>query len=143
MRTRIVPGAEVDVPTTAEVGQLIVQAFEAQRQEMYRREKSSIVLDGTGAGTTIFKLTRLYDWVCERVTISAGAGGAVEFYENQVADTDLLEDITLNARGRYSDSFSNNLFIPAGSQLFVVFAGAGNNGLASVNLQVRLIRATG
>lgn len=141
-RQMVRPGGSLDIATPQEMADLIAAAFSQHQNEHYRREKGVVNLDGTGAGQDGKVVApRLYDYVLERVTASAAAGAVISFYENQQANTDLLESVTIPASGLYSDSFSNSLFLPAGSKLLVVVSAGGANGQATYNLQIKMIRA--
>lgn len=142
MLTKIRHGAEVDIPTQREIAQIIATAFDRQQSETYRRMKGSINLDGTGAGVERVRVnTQQYDALLERVTLTSGPNALFQFYENAQQGSDLLEVVQLGAAGLYSDSFSNNIYIPAGSQLFIAVTGGAANGQATYNLQIKLIKA--
>lgn len=146
-RQKIVHGAEIDTVTPQELAEVIAKAFEEKRPEQYHRIRGIVNLDANGNGQNrppdeSINVPPQYDLLLERVVI--GGVGAVNsvvcLYENQVQDTDLLEVIQMGAAGRYSDSFSNNLYIPANSQLFVVVTGGVANGQVTYNLQGRLVK---
>ena|SRR5487761_130339 len=130
-------GATIDATTTAETAAIIAAAFEHQNADEYWREKGAILLDGTGAGNTLLKVSSQYDWLLERVTLT-GVNALVSIYENQVAGADLLEVVQIGAVGLYSDSFSNILWVPANSQVVISVSGGPSNGQMTFNLQIKL-----
>lgn len=147
-RQRISHGSEIDAATPREVAQIIAQAFPRERAAEYRRFKGVVNLSAAGAGQnqvpddTIYAPPQ-YDLVLERVTLggSGAVGAVVALYENQISDVDLLEIIgPIPATGKYSDSFSNNIYVPSNSAVFVVVT-TGVAGLqVTYNLQGRLIK---
>jgi len=141
MRQRLAPGAEIDAATPDEVEQRIKAALDRHQQTNRRSEKNAVQLDGTGSGTGKFALSRLYDAELERVTVTGAANGLVQIYANNPnSGTDMLEVIQLGALGLYSDSFSNNIWVPAGTQIFVVCSNGTPNGQMTYNIQMQLIR---
>lgn len=144
MRQQIKHGAMIDAATPDEVAEAFrtfLRDNVRKDREEYRIEKGAVLLDGGGNGQLTFRAPRSYNWFAERITATGGASTTVTFYENTAGQgSDLRENITLDTNGRYSDSFSNDLFIPAGSTLFVVFAGAAGAGLnGTVNMQIRMV----
>jgi hypothetical protein len=140
MKQRISHGATVDATTPDEVARIIAAAFDTRQDYDYHREVGAINLDGTGAGSQARHLTRQYAWLCERIAVTAGANALITLYHNQQQGTDLVEVIQLGAAGMYSDSFANNLYVPAGSRLLIVCSGGAANGQMTYNIQARLIQ---
>lgn len=111
---------------------------DSQDDAGYTRLKGSVSLSATGGGTVTLPVPLGYDWVLQRATITSTANGSVTLYENTTNPSDTLE--VIGSSLLYSDAFDNDIFIPSGSQLLIVFAGAGNNGTGTYNLQVKLIK---
>lgn len=137
---KVVHGGTIETVTPQELGKIIADAFGERRDTEYRRHKDTAAADGGGNCVLTVTAPRMYDWICERVTLVGTNGGAVNFFENQQAFPDLMEAVTLNANGLYSDSFSNTMLLPAGSKLLIVFSGITPAAPCSVNLQVRMVR---
>lgn len=144
-KQRIAHGQTIDTASTEEIAELLAQAFSQQRPLEYRRFKNVINLDGTGTGLTKaadILVPSQYDLLLERVTIGGpGAVGAVvTIYENQVQDTDLLEVIgPIGAVGKYSDSFSNTMYVTANSAVLINVTSGAVSSQVTYNLQGRLI----
>lgn len=148
MRQRISHGADIDTATPAEVAGIVAAAFERKRPSEYHRSKGIINLTAAGAGTTQGQdviVPPQYDMLLERVTI--GGGGApsalICIYENHdSSDADLLEVIQMGTVGKYSDSFSNCVYITAHSAIRITVTGGVANLQITYNLQARLIPST-
>lgn len=143
MLQQITQGAWIDTATPDEIMAAfkeLVSAVQRTSPDSRRIEKKVVTLDAGGNGQVVFAAPRKYDWYCERITATGGPTTTLVLYENQIQGSDLAENISLDANGRYTDSFDNVLFIPGGSQLIGVFAGAGGANLqGTVKLQVRLV----
>ena len=64
-------------------------------------------------------------------------------YENDTAsDTNLLEWVVVGAALKYSDSFSNRIYLTANSSIIITVTGGTANLQVTYNLQGRLIPAT-
>lgn len=151
MKQKIVPGQTLDIATTSEVGEAVARALTLQNVTEYQRYKGSILLNAAGIGqvdeTQAVRASAQYDLILTRVAIGGGgvaAGALVLFYENSSAsEADLLEVIQLGAGGRYSDSFANQLYLPANSKLIIAVSGGPANGVVSYNLQGEVQRHPG
>jgi len=148
-RQRIMHGSEVDAATPAEVAQIIAAAFPAQHAHEYRRFKGAIQLNAAGFGQNQVPDDAIYappqyDLLLERVSL--GGNGAlattvIGIFENQLSDVDLLEVITIGAALKYSDSFSNNIYVTSNSAIIVSVIVAGSPNLQiTYNLQGRLVK---
>lgn len=142
MRQRIAHGATIDTATPDEVAALIAGAFDRRDDYDFKREPGTVNLDANGNGTKTLHLTRQYAWLCERVALTTqpAAAALIALYHNQVQGSDLAEVVQLGAAGMYSDSFSNRLYVPAGSQLVIAVTGGAANGQATFSIQIRLIK---
>jgi hypothetical protein len=143
-RQRIIHGKELDVATPQDVAEILARQFDAQSSSAYYRCRGNLFLDSNGNGTdNKNKAPRSHDWILERIalTTTPAATGVVGIYENQVDPGDLLEIIQFGAGGIYTDSFSNCIFLPAGSSLCVNCVGGPASGQITYNVQVRLQKA--
>ena len=119
----------------------IVRAIrDTELSEEYLRRKGIITLDATGAGVSTIQVPQGFDWILQRVTLSAAAAGNVSLYENTQAPSELLETVTLPANFTYSDGFNNNIYVPGGSSLLVVFTGGGANAQGTYNIQIQQLK---
>lgn len=137
---------ELETATPTEVAE-IVAAFSRKEATQYRRPKGIINITAAGTGQTAdpdLVIPSQYDMLLERVTFGGNAlilNTTIGVYENQVADTDLLEWVQINASLKYSDSFSNRMYITANSKIIIAVTGATPNLQVTYNLQGRLIPA--
>lgn len=146
-RQRISHGSEINTATPEEVAAIVATAMDRKQVTEYRRLKGIINLDASGNGQSRpaeNKIPSQFDILLERVTIGgAGAVSAlVVVYENQVQDSDLLEVIQLGTVGKYSDSFSNRIYVTANSAIILAVTGGVPNLQVTYNLQGRLIPAS-
>lgn len=147
MRQRVVHGATLDIATPSEVAS-IVDALTANVQENYTRRKGVVALNASGNGQASDEdlvVSAQYDWLCQRVTLGGGplaANALVSFYENDAgSDANLLEVVQLGTAGKYSDSFSNEMYVPANSKLIIaVTGGPATDGQVTYNIQIRYIK---
>jgi hypothetical protein len=142
-KQRVTPGGTIDTVTPAELGEAIANAFSYQAVEEYDRHKGVVLLDANGAGHSIIgiKVPSHYDYFFERVAIGGGAQAAnalILMCENEISDVQLLEVIQLGGAGYYSDSFSNDIHVPAGSVVKLGITGGPANGQVTYNMQVRI-----
>lgn len=150
MRQRISHGAEIDAATPDEVARIVAAANARQGPREYRRLKGIINLNATGTGQTTpqangdLVVPSQYDLLLERVTFggTGAANALIGVYENQVADTDLLEIAQLGAAGKYSDSFSNRIYVTANSVIYIAVTGGVASLQVTYNMQGRLIKAS-
>lgn len=142
MRQRIAHGNAIDAATPGEIADIIAAAFDRQTDYDYHREPGTVNLDANGDGSVTKHLTRQYAWLCERIAVTTqpAAAAIVALYHNQVQGSDLAEVISLGAAGMYSDSFSNRLYVPAGSHLVITCTGGTANGQLTYSIQTRLIK---
>lgn len=147
-RQRMMHGAEIETATPSEVAE-IVAAFAREPAVEYKRFRGVINLNAAGAGQNSVPDDPIYappqyDLLLERVAIggSGAAGAVVELYENDIqSDANLLEVISVAAvPGKYSDSFSNNIYVPANSAVFILVGGGVANLQVTYNIQGRLIK---
>jgi hypothetical protein len=128
---------------------LLAGVFDRQKLTDYRRFKGVINLNAAGAGQNDtfnpILVPSQYDLLLERVTIggNGAASALVVLYENQVADTDMLEVIGMGTVGKYSDSFSNRIYVTANSNVLIAVTGGTPNLQVTYNLQGRYIAASG
>lgn len=146
MRQKISHGAEIDAATPAEVAAIIAGVFDRKAPTEYRRLKGIINLNAAGAGSTAaadLLVPSQYDLLLERVAFggNGGANALVGVYENQASDTDLLEIVQMGAIGKYSDSFSNCIYLTANSSVLIAVTGGVANLQVTYNMQGRLIPA--
>ena len=146
MKQRISHGAEIDAATPDEIARIIAAAFSRAPTAQYRRAKGIVNLNASGNGQTQVAdllVPAQYDLLLERVAIggNGAASALVCLYENQQSDTDLLEVISLGTVGKYSDSFSNRMYVTANSSVLIVVTGGVANLQVTYNLQGRLIPA--
>jgi hypothetical protein len=141
MRQRIAHGAELDIATPAEIAAIFANQKRDDDIEYYTRFRSTF-LNGSGTTTDSVKVPSQYDWLLERISV-AGPGAVnalVGVYENEVVNSTLLEIIQLGSAGFYTDSFSNNLYVPANSQIvFAVVTGVAGQQI-SYNYQIKMIK---
>lgn len=147
MRQTIAHGKEIDVATPSEVAELISAQFARRRPEQYRREKGIIDLDANGNGSTHHGIvvSSQYDLLLERITFGGNgllAATTIGVYENQVMDTDLLEWVVIGPSLKYSDSFSNCIYVTANSAIMIAVTGGTANLQVTFNAQGRLIPAS-
>lgn len=145
MKQRIAHGATIDAATPEEVAAIFSRVRDQRDDVDYHREKGIINLDAAGKGVRAVHVSRQYNWRMERVAI--GGPGAVNALvtineSDSGSDADMLEVIQLGTAGRYSDSFSNSLWVPAGQRIWLVVTGGAASGQVMFNFQVRLHKAT-
>lgn len=136
MKQRIAHGAEIDAVTPDELREELAHLH---HHDLWHVEKGVIDLSA-GVGNKPIKVSGEYDWLMKRATI--GGAGAVNalvlISENDSgSDADLLEVIQVGASGRYSDAFSNDLWIPAKTKL-IVSVSNGAAGQVTFNFRVKL-----
>lgn len=141
MRQLLKHGATIEAATPAEVADIIAATLDTQRSIDYYPIKGTIDLDASGNGqVALERVSPQYDWLMERVAI-AGPGAVsalVAIFEGTTNPSDMREVIQMGAAGMYSDSFSNDMWIPGNSMVIVsVTAGVASEQLA-YNFQVRL-----
>lgn len=141
-RHKINPGGYLDIPSLDEIKGLFEQrGGDRARGMQYQRHKGSIKTDANGVGLGTVDVSPQYDWSIERITI-AGPGAAnalVQVCIDELSASALAEVIQLGATGLYSDSFSNKLFVPANSRLYIGVTGAVASSNITYNLQTRLV----
>lgn len=145
MKQRIVPGQMVDILTLDELKGYFEEAGASRKQaRQFRRVNGTMQVSTAGAAQATEDVSPQYDWSIERVTISGpGAVNAlVQFYQDEIAPSMMLEVVQVGAAGLYSDSFSNCLHVPANSVLYVAVTGGVANGAVAYNLQVRQVPST-
>lgn len=140
MRQMIAHGGFIDAVTPTELATALARGQDRQDDVSWRIFKGAVILDATGAGTTAEKTPRMYDVILERITITGAVNGLIGIYENQVNGADLREIISLGTAGMYSDSFSNRIYIPAGSSIVLSCSGGPVNGQFTYNMQAKLIK---
>jgi len=150
MRQRISHGADIDAATPAEVAAIIAKVLDRQQTTEYRRLKGIVNLSAAGAGQTAVAdlvIPSQYDLLLERVTLGGNglvAATTIGIYENDAAsDTNLLEWVVVGTPLKYSDGFSNRIYVTANSSIMIVVAGGTANLQVTYNLQGRLIPANG
>lgn len=144
-KQRVSHGAEIETATPSEVAAIIAAAFDRKQVTEFRRLKGVVNLGAAGTGTT--KIADLvvpsqYDLLLERVTFAGNgtlAATTIGVYENQVNDADLLEWVVIGASLKYSDSFSNRIYVTANSAVVIDVIGGAANLQVTYNLQGRLI----
>lgn len=146
MRQRIAHGADIEAATPKEIADIIAAAFDRKAPSEYRRLKGIVNLNASGAGQTAVAdllVPSQYDLLLERIALggNGAANALVVIYENQAQDTDLLEVVQLGTVGKYSDSFSNCVYLTANSSILIVVSGGVANLQIAYNLQGRLIPA--
>lgn len=141
MLQKIVPGQNLDVPSTQEMADIVARTFARFNDKRFHQEKGSIILNASGAGTLTKSLPRMFGWLMQRITISTSNVAVVNFYQDDVNGSDLRETISVPAAGLYSDSFDNVLYMPPGSNLIIVVTGGPVSGSVSFNLQCQLIES--
>lgn len=137
-------GAKIETVTPAEMEEIIQRSLVERDIDEYLVKRGVIKLDGAGAGTTVgsemnldLKVSSQFDWELERISVGgAGAPSAlVGVYENDAGnDTNMLEIIGMGTVGKYSDSFSNNVYVTANTQIVIVVTG----GVAGQDVTFRL-----
>jgi hypothetical protein len=142
VKQKIAHGALIDTVTPAELGAALRGSQDRSEDYQRHRKKGIIQLDANGAGKDAIHVSRQYNWRMERVTI--GGAGAVNallvlFESDSTSDADMLEVIQVGTAGRYSDSFSNNIWVPAGNRLILQATGGVPSGQITFNFQVRLV----
>lgn len=144
-RQRISHGAEIETVTPDEMAAVLTRVLSPRPQE-YRRFKGVIDLDAAGNGQSdpaMIDAPPQYDLLLERVTLGgSNSVGTVLLYENDTnSDTNLLEVMQIQvATGKYSDSFSNTIYVTAQSRIIIVVVGGTNGAQLTFNLQGRLIK---
>lgn len=149
MRQRISHGADIDAATPAEVAKIIAATFDRKQTTEYRRLKGIINLNAAGGGqnqVADLVVPSQFDLLLERVSFGGNgllAATTIGVYENDTAsDTNLLEWITVGASLKYSDSFSNRIYLTANSSIIIIVTGGTGNLQVTYNLQGRLIPAS-
>lgn len=145
---KISHGATIDAATPQEIAALLAAAFDRKQVTEYRRGKGIVNLNASGNGQTAvadLKVPSQYDLLLERVTFGGNgllAATTVGVYENDVtSDTNLLEWVVVGASLKYSDSFSNRIYVTANSSIIIIVTGGTANLQVTYNLQGRLIPA--
>lgn len=138
------PGGAIDCVTTDEMTAAITAALNRQRPQQYKRQKGIIALDANGNGQSAngdFIVPSQFDIKIERIVIGGpGAANAlVCIYENQVNDADMVSVIQMGAAGKYSDGFSNCIYLPANTQVIIAVTGGAVGLQVLYNIQARLI----
>lgn len=77
-----------------------------------------------------------YEVLLERIATTAPTNGELNLYVDGVDPLNLLEEIT--APMRYTDAFSNNIWLPPGSVVVCHFTGMALNDICTVSIQVLL-----
>jgi hypothetical protein len=145
MKQIIRHNATIDSATPQEIAEILASQKQETSVDTYSRIKGTIALNANGAGQSNnadLNVSSQYDWSMERITIGgAGAVNAlVAVYENQAQPTDMLEVIQLGTAGLYSDSFSNNIYVPANTQVILTVTGGVASGQVTFNIQIRQIK---
>jgi len=153
MRQTISHGASIDTATPQEVAAIIAGVLDRKQVTEYRRIKGIVNLNAAGAGNSADTSTSgadlivpgQYDLLLERVAFGGNglvAATTIGVYENDAtSDTNLLEWIVVGASLKYSDSFSNRIYVTANSSVLIVVASGTANLQVTYNLQGRLIPA--
>lgn len=140
-------GATLDIPSLEELAQLIAESRDERTHHDYRAEKGTFQMDGSGNFSgTILTADRQHDRILERISLFPGNNIAqVGIYANTTQPTDLLESVKFNATNSsifgYSDSFANNIFLPAGDQLVLVVSGGLASAQGAWRIQTRYLPA--
>lgn len=125
--------------TTEEGLARVVEAVEENIMwEQYMRRRHITPLDATGAGTIQLVVPLGFAWILQRVTVTSTQNGLCQFYVDTTNPQDMVE--VIGNSQLYSDAFKNTIFVPGGSNLYAVFSGAGANGQATINMQLRVIK---
>lgn len=103
-----------------------------------RRERARTSLPGesnaAGVAEVIFYTPPGWDWLLERVSLTAPPGASCNVYLDNPAPQNLLE--TISRAELYADAFANNLYIPQGRRATFQFTGCGANREVFVGLQL-------
>lgn len=141
---RIVHGLTLDVATPAEVAAIVSRELDKRTGDDYTRRPGVVQLNAAGFGNASEDVSPRYNWVCERITIGGnGAPNAlVQLFENDSNSTaNLLEVVQVGVGGLYSDGFSNNIWVPANSQLVIAVSGGVAGGQVTYRLQIKRVKA--
>lgn len=116
----------------------LVQINRQSQARQFTEDHRIVPASIEAVGQATFKIPQGESWICERVSVGSGqANVPIYMYRDLISDERLAETGETDANGRYSDAFSNKLWMPQRTDLIIVVATAN---LVNANLQVLVLK---